>query len=90
MWVRSRPSNDDVVLSEVTRFNETVDQAIAEIIRRYADRSERYSDSSILSRSPNLNNIRLSGDFEGGGTLQEAQSVSTARILRGVRKALID
>ena len=90
LWVRSRPSNDDVVLSEVTRFNETVDQAIAEIIRRYADRSERYSDVflGILSHEVRnmLNNIRLSGEIlKGGGTLQEAQSVSTARILRGVR-----
>lgn len=33
-----------------------------------------------------LNNIRLSGEIlKGGGTLQEAQSVSIARILRGVR-----
>ena len=90
LWVRSRPSNDDVVLSEVTRFNETVDQAIAEIIRRYADRSERYSDVflGILSHEVRnmLNNIRLSGEIlKGGGTLQEAQSVSIARILRGVR-----
>jgi signal transduction histidine kinase len=90
LWVRSRPSNDDVVLSEVTRFNETVDQAIAEIVRRYADRSERYSDLflGILSHEVRnmLNNIRLSGEIlKGGGTLEEAQSVSTARILRGVR-----
>jgi signal transduction histidine kinase len=90
LWVRSRPSNDDVVLSEVTRFNETVDQAIAEIIRRYADRSERYSDVflGILTHEVRnmLNNIRLSGEIlNGGGVLQEAQSVTTARILRGVR-----
>jgi hypothetical protein len=61
MWVRSRPSNDDVVLSEVTRFNETVDQAIAEIIRRYADRSERYSDilkGAVRSRRRNPSALR--------------------------------
>ena len=90
LWVRSRPSNDDVVLSEVTRFNETIDQAIAEIVRRYADRSERYSDVflGILSHEVRniLNIIRLSCEtLKGDGTLQEAQSVSTARILRGVR-----
>jgi signal transduction histidine kinase len=78
-----------MVLSEVTRFNETVDQAIAEIIRRYADRSERYSDVflGILTHEVRnfLNIIRLSGEtLKGGGTPQEAQSVSTARILRGV------
>jgi hypothetical protein len=26
LWVRSEPSEDDVVLAEVTRFNETIDQ----------------------------------------------------------------
>ena len=89
MWMRSRPSNDDVVLSEVTRFNETIDQAIAEIIRRYADRSERYSDVflSILSHEVRnfLNIIRLSGEsLKVNGPSQEAQSASAARILRGV------
>ena len=91
LWVRSRPSNDDVVLSEVTRFNETIDQAIAEIVRRYADRSERYSDVflGILTHEVRnlLNIIRLSGEtLKAAGTLQEAQSASTARILRGVEK----
>jgi signal transduction histidine kinase len=89
LWVRSRPSNDDVVLSEVTRFNETIDQAIAEIVRRYADRSERYSDVflGILTHEVRnfLNIIRLSGEtLKAAGTPPEVQSASTARILRGV------
>jgi signal transduction histidine kinase len=89
LWVRSRPSNDDVVLSEVTRFNETIDQAIAEVIRRYADRSEHYSDVflGILSHEVRniLNIIRLSGEtLKAGGPLPEEQSASTARILKGV------
>jgi signal transduction histidine kinase len=89
LWVRSRPSNEDVVLSEVTRFNETIDQAIAEVIRRYADRSERYGDVflGILTHEVRnfLNIIRLSGEtLKAGGSLPEAQSASTARILRGV------
>ena len=79
---------------EVTRFNETIDQAIAEIIRRYADRSERYSDVflSILSHEVRnfLNIIRLSGEsLAVNGPSQEAQSASAARILR-VSEALID
>jgi signal transduction histidine kinase len=78
-----------VVLSEVTRFNETIDQAIAEIIRRYADRSERYSDVflGILTHEVRnfLNIIRLSGEtLKVGGLLPETQSASTARILKGV------
>jgi signal transduction histidine kinase len=89
LWVRSRPSNEDVVLSEVTRFNETIDQAIAEIVRRYADRSERYSDVflGILTHEVRnfLNIIRLSGEtLKAGGTPPEMQSASTTRILRGV------
>ena len=90
LWVQSRPSKDDVVLSEVTRFNETIDQAIAEIIRRYADRSERYSDVflGILTHEVRnfLNIIRSSGEIlKMPGTPPEVQSVSTARILKGVR-----
>ena len=89
LWVRSRPSNEDVVLSEVTRFNETIDQAIAEVIRRYADRSERYSDVflGILTHEVRnfLNNIRLSGEtLRTGGPLLETQSTSAERILKGV------
>ena len=90
LWIRTRPSNDDVVLSEVTRFNETIDQAIAEIIRRYADRSERYSDAflGILTHEVRnfLNIIRSSGEIlKMPGTPPDVQSVSTARILKGVR-----
>ena len=89
LWVQTQPSNDDVVLSEVTRFNETIDQAIAEIIRRYADRSERYSDVflGILTHEVRnfLNIIRLSGEtLKADGPLQETQSTSAARILKGV------
>ena len=89
LWVRSQPTDDDVVLDEVTRFNETIDQAIAEIIRRYADRSERYSDVflGILAhevRNP-LNVIKLSGQALEAGPLEEATSrVVGQRILRGV------
>ena len=88
LWVQSQPSIDDVVLPEVTRFNETIDQAIAEIIRRYADRAERYSDVflGVLThevRNP-LNIIKLSGQLLQAATLQDAQSRSVDRILRAV------
>jgi hypothetical protein len=90
LWVRSQPSDDDVNLSELTRFNETIDQAIAEIVRRYADRSERYSDVflGILThevRNP-LHVIGLSGQTLKAGPLQEGQSRSVERILRGVER----
>jgi signal transduction histidine kinase len=89
LWVRSQPTDDDVVLDEVTRFNETIDQAIAEIIRRYADRSERYSDAflGILAheiRNP-LNVIKLSGQVLEADPLEEARYRAVGqRILRGV------
>src|SRR5580692_4859534 len=88
LWVQSQPTIDDVVLPEVTRFNETIDQAIAEIIRRYADRAERYSDVflGVLThevRNP-LNIIKLSGQLLQAGPLQETHSRAVERILRGV------
>jgi signal transduction histidine kinase len=88
LWVQSRPEGDDVVLPEVTRFNETIDQAIAEIIRRYTDRAERYSDVflGVLThevRNP-LNVIQLSGLGLKATALEETQSRSVERILRAV------
>jgi signal transduction histidine kinase len=88
LWVQSRPAEDDVVLPEVTRFNETIDQAIAEIIRRYADRAERYSDVflGVLThevRNP-LSIIEVSGQGLKNTALEEAQSRSVDRILRAV------
>jgi signal transduction histidine kinase len=86
LWVQSRPPVDDVVLSEVTRFNETIDQAIAEIIRRYADKSERYSDVflGVLAhevRNP-LNIIEISSQVLQAAPLQEEQSRTLERIRR--------
>jgi signal transduction histidine kinase len=89
LWVRSQPTAADVVLDEVTRFNETIDQAITEIIRRYADRSERYSDVflGILAhevRNP-LNVLKLSGQVLEARPLEEAPSRAIGqRILRAV------
>jgi signal transduction histidine kinase len=85
--VQSQPADDDVVLSEVTRFNEAIDQAIAEVIRRFAEKSERYSDVflGVLThevRNP-LSVIKLSGEALKAGQLQETQSRSVARILKG-------
>lgn len=88
LWVQSQPGQDDVVLSEVTRFNESIDQAIAEVIRLFAEKSERYSDVflGVLThevRNP-LSVIKLSGENLRAGQLQETQSRSVERILRGV------
>jgi len=88
LWMQTEPKDADVILAEVTRFNETIDQAIAEVIRRFADKSEHYSDVflGVLThevRNP-LNVIRLSGETLKTSQLDEAQSRRVERILRGV------
>ena len=87
LWVRTQPADEHVVLSEVTRFNETIDQAIAEVVRRFADKSEHYSDVflGVLThevRNP-LNVIQLSGEILKAAGLAEAQTRCVERILRG-------
>jgi hypothetical protein len=44
LWIRSQPADEHIVLSEVIRFNETIDQCVAEVVRRFADKSEHYGD----------------------------------------------
>src|SRR5665213_3554047 len=88
LWMQTAPKNEDVILAEVTRFNETIDQAIAEVIRRFADKSEHYSDVflGVLThevRNP-LNVIRLSGETLRASELDAAQFRGVERILRGV------
>jgi signal transduction histidine kinase len=87
LWVRTQPADDDVVLTEVTRFNETIDQAIAEVVRRFADKSEHYSDAflGVLTheiRNP-LNVIQLSSEILKAAALDETQTRCVDRILRG-------
>ena len=87
LWVQSQPGDDDVVLAEVTRFNEAIDQSIAEVIGRFAEKSERYSNVflGVLThevRNP-LSVIKLCGETLKAGQLQETQSRSVERILKG-------
>jgi signal transduction histidine kinase len=88
LWVRSGPSDDEVILSEVTRFNETIDQAIAEVVRRFADSSERYSDVflGILTHEVRnyLNSITLSSESLKVAGSSQAASANVTKIIRGV------
>jgi signal transduction histidine kinase len=91
LWAQTTPSVEDQDLDEVTRFNETVDQAVAEIVRRFGASATRYSDRfvGILAhdlRSP-LNLIQLAAyQLLDSGTLNEKQVDNLSRIFRGVRR----
>ena len=86
LWIRTQPAAHEIVLSEVTRFNETIDQAIAEVVRRFTDKSEHYSDVflGVLThevRNP-LNVIRISGEVLKAVGFEEPQTRAVERILR--------
>jgi signal transduction histidine kinase len=88
LWMRSAPKNEDIQLSEVTRFNETVDQAIAEVVRRFASNEEVLNDRFVgaLSheiRNP-LNTIALVAEILDKSPLEPPQRNDVARIHRNV------
>ena len=88
LWVRSAPRKTEISLSEVTRFNETIDQAIAEVVRRYANKDEMFNDRFVgaLSheiRNP-LNAIALIAQVLDKSQLEEPQRDSVARIHKHV------
>jgi signal transduction histidine kinase len=88
LWVRSAPQREEIQLPEVTRFNETIDQAIAELVRRYAGKDEVLNDRfvGVLShelRNP-LNTIELLTQVLDKSVLEEGQHDSVARIQKNV------
>jgi signal transduction histidine kinase len=88
LWVRSAPESEEIQLSEVTRFNETIDQAIAEVVRRFANKNEALNDRfvGVLSheiRNP-LNNIALMAALLDKSPLDEPQRKTLARIHKNV------
>lgn len=89
LWVRSAPKRGDIQLSEVTRFNETIDQGIAEVVRRYAGKNEMFNDQFVgaLSheiRNP-LNTIALVARMLDKSPLEEPQRNNVARIYKNVQ-----
>ena len=91
LWAQTKPSSEEQDLDEVIRFNETIDQAIAEVTRRFADKATHYSDRfvGILAhdaRSP-LNLINLAAQhLLVDGSLKNAQVADVSRIFRGVKR----
>jgi len=90
LWVRSAPEKADIQLSEVTRFNETIDQAIAEVVRRYASKNEMFNDRFLgaLSheiRNP-LNAISLGASILDRSPLEKAQRDDIARIQKNIKR----
>src|SRR5258708_36190499 len=85
------PTKEDRDLEEVIRFDETMDQAFAEVTRRFADRATRYSDHflGILAhdlRSP-LHLIKLAAEhLLVDGARKETRTDDASRIFRGVRR----
>jgi signal transduction histidine kinase len=89
LWVRSAPKREEVELAEVTRFNETIDQAIAELVRRYATKSEVLNDRFVGAlthelRNP-LNAIALAAEVLDQPSLEERQHDSVTRIKTNVK-----
>jgi signal transduction histidine kinase len=91
LWAQTTPRREDGEIDEVTRFNETIDQAVAEVIRRFGLNTTQYSDLfvGVLAhdlRSP-LNLIQLAANqVLEGETLSKQQVGNVSRIFRGVRR----
>ncbi len=91
LWSRQPLSQDDKNIDDVARFNETIDEAIAEVVRRHANRTIRYSDRfvAILAhdiRGP-LNLISLAGSaLQRGAPLDAPQKRQVSRIMQGVKR----
>ena len=91
LWGETNPTKEERDLEEVIRFDEAIDQAIAEVTRRFADRATRYSDHflGILAhdvRNP-LNLINLAAEhLLIDGARAEARTEDASRIFRGVRR----
>ena len=92
LWRTHLPKEHHAVVDELTRFNESVDQALAESIASYADEVGRSRDTflAILGhdlRSP-LSAVSISGQYLSRVGLLEGkhQSQAVARIQRGAEK----
>jgi len=86
LWMRELGSVDATALEDVARFNEGVDQALAESIASYSDRVANSRDTflAILGhdlRSP-LSTIASSLYVLGDGRLDEAQRVRSLQMLQ--------
>jgi signal transduction histidine kinase len=91
LWLLSQPVPEENNLDEVTRFNEIMDQAIADVIRQFAGNATRYSDRFVgilvhdLRGPLNLINVAAYQLLEAG-PLDDRQTASVSRIFRGVRR----
>jgi diguanylate cyclase (GGDEF)-like protein/PAS domain S-box-containing protein len=59
LWIASDPSLNSATVEEMTRFNEAIDQALAESVERYSADKDYYTRlfDGLLSSSPDLNFI---------------------------------
>jgi signal transduction histidine kinase len=91
LWAQTNPNRDEHDLEDVIRFNEAIDQAVAEITRRFTSKTTRYSDRfiGILAhdvRSP-LSLINLAAEhLLKAGSLGEPAVKDVSRIFRGIKR----
>jgi len=88
LWVRNGPQADDIRLSEVTRFNETIDHAVAQVIRSHSDTDQMFNDRFVGAlgheiRNP-LNTIKLLAEQLRQSPLDELQRRSLFRVEKNV------
>ena len=89
LWVQSAPKSEDIELSEVTRFNETIDQAIAEVVRGFASTNELFNDRFVGAltheiRNP-LNTLALAAEGLAQSPLEERQRHNVTLIKKNIR-----
>lgn len=89
LWVRSAPGAREISLSEVTRFNETIDQAIAEVVRGFASTNELLNDQFVGAltheiRNP-LNTLALAAEGLAQSPLEERQHHNVTLIKKNIR-----
>jgi signal transduction histidine kinase len=88
LWMRSGPKKEDIELADVTRFNETIDQAIAEVVRLYAGNEETFNDRFVAALGHEIRNslniIGMVAQALDKSQLEESQRKNVARLHKSV------
>jgi signal transduction histidine kinase len=91
LWLRSLPDQEQPNLYELSQFNACIDQAVAQLVQRYASDSTKYGDRFVsilihdIRSSLNLINIAAYALREDSSVTQ-AQVSNISRIFKGVQR----